>query len=56
MQLIIEKTGLNEYVYGFSVGFNITKTGHIINIHKHFMKKGETKQSLDLLKECLSDY
>ena len=34
-----EKTGLNAYVYKFSVDYNIIDTSTIINIHKYFNKK-----------------
>ena len=35
----IKKTCLNEYVYYFSVDYNIIDTSKIINIHKYLMKK-----------------
>ena len=33
------KTGLNGYVYEFSVDYNIIETSNIIDIHKYLMKK-----------------
>ena len=39
----MKKTGLNGYVYEFSVGYNIIDTSNIINIHKHSMKKHDIK-------------
>ena len=38
-----KKTGLNRYVYKFSVNCNIINTSNIINIHKYFMKKHDIK-------------
>ena len=35
----MKKTGLNGYVYDFSVDYNIIGTSNIINIHKYLMKK-----------------
>ena len=37
------KKGLNEYVYNFSVDYNIIDTSNIINIHKYLMKKHDIK-------------
>ena len=34
-----KETGLNEYVYEFSVANNIIDTSNITNIHKYLMKK-----------------
>ena len=39
----IKKTGLNGYVYNFSIGFNIIDTSSIIDIYKYLMKKLDTK-------------
>ena len=39
----VKKTGLNEYVYGISVDYNIFDTSNIIDIHKYLMKKHDTK-------------
>ena len=38
-----KKTRLKEYVYDFSVDFNITDNSNIINIPKYLMKKGDMK-------------
>ena len=35
----MKKTGINRYVYEFSVDYNIVDTSNIINIHKYLMKK-----------------
>ena len=35
----MKKTGLNGYVYDFSVDYNIIDTSNIIDIHKYFMNK-----------------
>ena len=35
----MKKTGINRYVYDFSVDYNIIDTSNIINIHKNLMKK-----------------
>ena len=35
----MKKTGLNGYVYNFSVDYNIIGTSNIIDIHKYLMKK-----------------
>ena len=37
----MRKTGLNRYVYEFSVEYNILDTIYIINIHKYLMKKDD---------------
>ena len=50
------KKGLNEYVYNFSVDYNIIDTSNIINIHKYLMKKHDIKSCLELLKKCLLYY
>ena len=34
-----KKTGLNGYVYEFSVDYNIIDTSNIIDIHEYLMKK-----------------
>ena len=34
----MKKTGLNEYVYDFSVAYNIIDTNNIIDIYKYLMK------------------
>ena len=38
-----KKTGLNGYVYEFSVDYNIIDISNIINIHKYLMKKHDIK-------------
>ena len=45
-----KKTGLNDYVYNFSIDYNIINTSNIINIHKYSMKKHNIKH-LGLLKK-----
>ena len=35
----MKKTGLNGYVYDFSVDYNDTAADDILDIHKYFMKK-----------------
>ena len=37
------KTGLNGYVYDFSVDYNTFDISDITNIHKYLMKKHDTK-------------
>ena len=37
------KTGLNGYVYEFSVDYNIINTSNIIDIHKYLIKKHDIK-------------
>ena len=39
----MKKTGLNGYVYEFSVDYNIIDTSYIIDIHKYLMKKYDIK-------------
>ena len=39
----MKKTGLNEYVYDFSVDSDAIAVDDILNIHKYFMKKHDTK-------------
>ena len=36
-----KKTGLNGYVYYFSVDYDINAVADILDIHKHLMKKNE---------------
>ena len=52
----MKKTGLNSYIYDFSVDFNIFDTSNIINIHKNWMKKHDIKYNLDFFKKCLLYY
>ena len=37
-----KKTGLNGYVYDFSVDHDAIAAAHILDIHKYLMKKKET--------------
>ena len=39
----MKKTGLNRYVYNFSVDYNIIDTSNIIDIHKYLKKKHDIK-------------
>ena len=39
----MKKTGLNKYVYEFSVDYNIINTSNIIDINKYLMKKYDIK-------------
>ena len=39
----MKKTGLNGYVYEFSVYYNIADTSNIIDIHTYLMKKHDIK-------------
>ena len=45
LQLITwkKKTGLNGYVYEFSVDYNVIDTSNIIDIHKYLTKKHDLK-------------
>ena len=49
----MKKTGLNEYVYDFSVDYDAIAVVDILDIHKYLMKKHDVKQCLNLLKKCL---
>ena len=35
----MKKTGLNEYVYDFSVDYNAIAVGNILDIHNYLMEK-----------------
>ena len=35
----MKKTGLNEYVYGFSADYDAIAVDGILNIHKYLMKR-----------------
>ena len=37
------KTGLNGYVYDFSVNYNVIAVDDILDIHKYLMKKHDIK-------------
>ena len=39
----MKRTGLNGYVYEFSVGHNIIDISNNTNIHKYLMKKYDIK-------------
>ena len=39
----MKKTGLNGYIYDFSVDYNTIDTSNIIDIHKYLMKKHDIK-------------
>ena len=39
----MKKTGLNEYVYDFSVDYNAVAFDDILDIHKYLMKKHDIK-------------
>ena len=43
----MKKTGLNEYVYDFSVDYNAIGVDDILDINKYLMKKHEIKKCLD---------
>ena len=36
-----KKTGLNRYVYDFSVDYDAIAVNDILDIHKHLMKKND---------------
>ena len=42
----MKKTGLNGYVYDFSVDYNNIDTSNIIDIHKYLMKQHDIKSCL----------
>ena len=35
----MKRTGFNDYIYDFSVDYNLTDINHIKDIHKYLMKK-----------------
>ena len=39
----MKKTGLNEYVYDFSVDYDAIVVDGILHIHKYLMKKNDVK-------------
>ena len=41
------KTGLNGYVYDFSVNYNVIAVDDILDIHKYLMKKHDIKWCLN---------
>ena len=48
----MKKTGLNGYVYGFSVDSDAIAVDDILDIHKCLMEMNNIKRCLDLLKKC----
>ena len=46
----MKKTGLNGYVYDFSVDYDAIAVDDILDIHKYLIKKNH-KKCLDLLKK-----
>ena len=40
----MKKTGLNRYVYDFSVDYDIIDTSNIIGIHKYLRNKHDKKK------------
>ena len=47
----MKKTGLNGYVYDFSVDYDAISVNDILNIHKYLMEKEQyNMKCLDLLK------
>ena len=40
---VMKKTGLNGYVYNFSVDYNAIAVDDILDIHKYLMKKHDLK-------------
>ena len=49
----MKKTGLNGYIYDFSVGYDAIADEDILDIHRYLMKKRYNIKCLDLLKKCL---
>ena len=49
----MKKTGLNGYVYGFSVDYDTIAVDDILDIHIYSMKKRDIKSGSDLLKKGL---
>ena len=50
----MKKTGLNGYVYNFSVDNDFIKNEKIPDIHKYLMEKNNIKSYIDLLKNVSS--
>ena len=48
----MKKTGLNGYVYDFSVDYDAIAIDDILDIHKYLMKKNMLQKCLGLLKKC----
>ena len=51
----MKKTGLNRYVYNFSVDYNIIDTSNIIDIHEYLIKKTWYKIMFRLIKKILME-
>ena len=49
----MKKTGLNKYVYDFSVDYDAIAADDILDSHKYLMKKNDIKQCFSSLKKCL---
>ena len=50
----MKKTGLNDYVYDFSVDYDAIAVDDIVDIHKYLMKKNNMIwKCLGLLQKCL---
>ena len=49
----MKKTGLNGYIYYFSVDYDTIAVDDILGIHEYLMKKNNIKKCLDLLKKGL---
>ena len=49
----MKKTGLNGYVYYFSVDYDTIAVDDILGIHEYLMKKNNIKKCLDLSKKGL---
>ena len=43
----MKKTGLNDYVFGFSVDYDATAVDDVLEIHKYLMEKN------NMIQECL---
>ena len=50
----VKKTGLNGYIYDFSVDCDAIAVDDILDIHKYLMEKNNIKRCLDLLKNVFS--
>ena len=51
--MIRYKSGLNGYVYGFSVDYNTTDASDIVDIHKYSMKKKQHTIMFKVIKQAL---
>ena len=52
----MKKTGLNRYVYDFSVDYNVIAVANILDIHKYLIKKNGIVYNVWIWKEnaCFS--